>query len=85
MTAALAEAERGLQCVGDSSNDELRWRLSAIATLALRALGETDRARELRALADKALVRLRSDWPNGLDTYEKRPDLAELITRLGPA
>jgi tetratricopeptide (TPR) repeat protein len=82
---ALAEAERGLELLGEMSNDELRWRLAAVGTLALRAAGKADRARELRALADKALVRLRSDWPNGLDTYEKRPDLAELITRLGPA
>ena len=82
---ALAEAERGLELLGEMSNDELRWRLAAVGTLALRAEGKADRARELRSLADKALVRLRSDWPNGLDTYEKRPDLAELITRLGPA
>ena len=82
---ALAEAERGLALLGEMSNDELRWRLAAIATLALRAMGESDRAREMRGRAESALARLRSDWPDGFGTYERRPDLAELKTRLGPA
>jgi hypothetical protein len=83
--AALGEAERGLALLGEMSNDELRWRLAAIGTLALRAMGEGDRAREMRGRAESALARLRSDWPDGVGTYERRPDLAELKARLGPA
>jgi hypothetical protein len=82
--AALAEAERGLQLLGNLSNDELRWRLAALATLALRSLGDTQRAREMSGRAAQALERLRSNWPTGREAYEKRPDLAELRARLGP-
>ena len=82
---ALAEAERGLALLGEKSNDELRWRLTALGTLALRATGDTGRGREMRARTEQALARMRSDWPNGVEAYQKRPDLAELITRLGPA
>ena len=82
---ALAEAERGLALLGEMPNDELRWRLAAIATLALRAMGESDRAREMHGRAESAFARLRSDWPDGFGTYERRPDLAELKTRLGQA
>jgi tetratricopeptide (TPR) repeat protein len=83
--AALAEAERGLALLGEMPNDELRWRLAAVGSVALRTMGRADRAREMRARAEEALARLRSDWPAGLETYEKRPDLADLKARLGPA
>ena len=83
--AARAEAEHGLQLLGDRPNDELRWRLTAVAALALRALREPDRARDMSGLAAQAFGRLRSSWPGGFETYEKRPDLAELRARLGPA
>jgi tetratricopeptide (TPR) repeat protein len=82
---ALAEAARGQELLGGMSNDELRWRLAALGTLALRALGEPEKARGAFAAAGQALQRLRSSWPDGIDTYEKRPDLAELKARLGPA
>jgi hypothetical protein len=82
---ALAEAERGLALLGDMSNDELRWRLAALGTLALRARGEHEKARGMFSVTEQALQRLRSDWPNGVEAYETRPDLAELKARLGPA
>jgi tetratricopeptide (TPR) repeat protein/predicted Ser/Thr protein kinase len=84
-SVALAEAERGLAFLGEMSNDELRWRLAAVGTLALRAMGEAGRAREMRGRVEEAFARLRSGWPHGLDTYERRPDLAELRARIGPA
>jgi len=84
-TAAAAEAERGLQLVGETPNDELRWRLAAIGALALRDLGESDRARDMSGRAWQALGRLRSGWPTGIEAYEKRSDLAELKARLGPS
>ena len=79
--SALAEAERGLELLGEMSNDELRWRLAAVGAVAPRSRGQADKARAMRASARKALVRLRSDWPDGVDNYQKRPDLAELIGR----
>jgi hypothetical protein len=69
--------------LGEMSNDELRWRLAAIGALALRAMGEADAGRAMRASAQEALARLRSDWPAGIDLYLQRPDLAELTSRLG--
>jgi len=81
--AAQTEAERGLQLLGDLANDELRWRLAAMGTLALRNLGETDRARDMAGRAEAALARLRSSWSAGIEAYERRPDLAELKARLG--
>jgi tetratricopeptide (TPR) repeat protein/predicted Ser/Thr protein kinase len=84
-SGALAEAERGLELLGDMSNDELRWRLAALGTLALRALGEPEKARATLTAAERALQRLRTGWPNGVEAYEKRPDLAELKARLGPS
>jgi serine/threonine protein kinase len=84
-TGALAEADRGLQLVGQMSNDELRWRLAALGALALRAMGDSGRERDMLSRAEQALARLRSNWPTGIEAYEKRPDLAELKARLGPA
>ena len=82
---ALAEAERGLELLGDMSNDELRWRLAALGAIAARALAHADKARAMHATTDEALARLRSNWTSGVGIYEKRPDLAELKARLGPA
>ncbi|MFO7694082.1 MAG: hypothetical protein R6V57_13420 [Vicinamibacterales bacterium] len=48
-----------------------------------RSLGQADKDRAMRASAQEALVRLRSDWPAGTDLYLKRPDLAEVASRLG--
>jgi tetratricopeptide (TPR) repeat protein/predicted Ser/Thr protein kinase len=80
---AVQEAERGLALLGDLSNDELRWRLSAVGTLALQALGEPEKARAMLAETERALQRLRTGWLSGFEAYEQRPDLAELKARLG--
>jgi hypothetical protein len=81
---ALAAAERGLQLLGDSANDEARWRITAIATLALRAAGHAGRARDMHTRSQQALARLRTTWQGSSEAYATRPDLAELIARLGP-
>ena len=83
--AALAEAERGLVLLGKLPNDELRWRLAALGAVSARSLGQADTGRAMRASAQEALARLRSDWPAGVDLYLQRPDLAELTSRLGPS
>ena len=80
---ALAEAQRGLALIGTLPNDELRWRLAALGAAAARSLGQADTGRAMRASAQEALARLRSDWPGGVDLYLQRPDLAELASRLG--
>ena len=82
---ALKEVDRGVELLGGLSNDELRWRLAAVGALASRALGQPEKARAMLAEAGRAQQRLRTDWPGGVDSYEKRPDVAELIARLGPA
>jgi tetratricopeptide (TPR) repeat protein len=83
--AALTEAERGLALLGKLPNDELRWRLAALGAASARSLGQADTGRAMRASAQEALARLRSDWPAGVDLYLQRPDLAELTSRLGPS
>jgi tetratricopeptide (TPR) repeat protein len=80
---ALAGAQRGLTRLGELPNDELRWRLAAVGAAAARSLGQADTDRAMRASAQEALARLRSDWPAGIDLYLQRPDLAGLASRLG--
>ena len=81
---ALAEAERGLALLGEMSNDELRWRLAALGTLAFAHSGETDRAREMRG-PRKARSRVCVRLAGRLRHLRERPDLADSRPRLGPA
>jgi hypothetical protein len=80
-SAAAAEAARGLTLLGDRANDELRWRLAAVAAVAARQQGDQAAATRLSADARAASDRLRTTWRTDLDTYERRPDLAELIRK----
>lgn len=79
--AAAAEAGRGLTLLGDRANDELRWRLAAVAAVAARQQGDQAASARLSADARAASDRLRTTWRTDLDTYERRPDLAELIRK----
>ena len=80
-TTALEEARSGLALLTHVKNDELRWRLAIVGAAAAQRLGTTDRAAELAADADAATVRLRTAWPADFNTYERRPDLADLTRR----
>ena len=76
------DAGRGLEFPGNSSNDELRWRLAAVGALALRAPGQSGPTNEMSGRAHEALTRLRLNWLSSVAAYEKRPDVAGLTARL---
>jgi tetratricopeptide (TPR) repeat protein len=74
---ALAEARAGLALLGSMPNDELRWRLAASETIALRELRDPAVA-EAAAMAGRAVDQLRSTWGGEWVRYSSRPDLAQL-------
>jgi len=76
--AALAAATAGVQQAAKIGNDELRWRLAAIGSIAASRGGDAPQARSLRTEAMAARTRLRAAWGAGAAGYEQRPDLMEL-------
>jgi tetratricopeptide (TPR) repeat protein/predicted Ser/Thr protein kinase len=80
--AALAESTEGLKKLGTLSNDELRWRLAAVAAAAATRLSEPPPA-DFTATARQALERLRGRWQSDFDSYARRADLVDLRTRAG--
>jgi hypothetical protein len=80
---ALAAVAAGLQELGDLQNDELEWRLAAVGSVAAGQLNDAVQRRVLRERAEKALVRLRTNWAEHAQDYEARPDLRTLRTDAG--
>ena len=80
--AALADSADGLKKLGTLSNDELRWRLAAVAAAAAKRAPDP-RAAEFTATARQALERLRGGWQADFDSYARRADLMDLRTRAG--
>ena len=68
--------------LGTLSNDELRWRLAAVAAAAAKRAPDP-RAAEFTATARQALERLRGGWQADFDSYARRADLMDLRTRAG--
>jgi tetratricopeptide (TPR) repeat protein len=77
--AATAEAERGLTLLGDTENHELRWRLGAVGSMAARQRGDAANAARYAGITRDAMGHLRTTWKTDFDTYQRRPDLADLI------
>jgi tetratricopeptide (TPR) repeat protein len=75
---ARALASDGLKELSKLGNDELQWRLAALAAIAARADGLDEQQRAFRAQAAEALARLRAKWGEPARAYESRPDLAQL-------
>jgi tetratricopeptide (TPR) repeat protein len=80
---ALREASRGLTVLATLQNDELRWRLAAIAAAAARDLRDGQKAAEMASQARSALGRLRATWKSAVDLYERRPDVVYVKQRAG--
>jgi tetratricopeptide (TPR) repeat protein len=76
--AAAAESARGLALLGTLPNDELKWRLTAVAAAAAHRAGNAPAARKLSQDALAAYERLRTLYADDFDTYRRRRDLAEL-------
>ena len=81
--AAMIEVKHGLTLLGDLSNDELRWRLSAIGAMAARMNGDEKAMADFTAAARTSLGRVRSAWNADFQTYEQRADLIYLRKRSG--
>ena len=75
---ALAPATTGIQQASKIGNDELTWRLAAVASIAAARAGDPQQARTLKATAVDARKRLRAAWGTNAGRYESRPDLIEL-------
>ena len=81
--SALEEAFEGLKLLGDVPNDELRWRLTAIAALASRRLGDVQKSAEMAGSARAVLERIKGTWGADFSRYAERPDLSALTRRSG--
>jgi hypothetical protein len=75
---AFATASDGVSQAVRVGNDELQWRLAAVASLAARAAGLTEDQRAFHDKAVEALRRVRSSWGDAARGYDDRPDLTAL-------
>lgn len=77
-TQALKLASDGLAQSARIGNDELTWRLAAVASVAALRLNKTDEHQKLLMTSRAALDRLRQSWGTMFDAYGNRPDLLQL-------
>jgi tetratricopeptide (TPR) repeat protein len=80
---ALSAAKEGLALLGATANDELRWRLAAVAAIAAQELGNASIVAPFLDTARVALAGIRAQWQADAARYEQRPDLAGLKRRAG--
>ena len=66
-----------------TENDELRWRLAAVAAAAARQLKDVFQYEAMRLKATDALKRLRAAWGTQAQAYEARHDLILLRAMIG--
>ena len=78
---AHSDAGAALTLLGNRSNDELRWRLAAVAAVAARQTGNESIVAGLSATAHDALARLETKWQGDFVPYARRPDLMDLRKR----
>lgn len=79
---ALALATEGLALNEQISNDELAWRLAAVACLSATSLGEHEVAGRMRAVVTAARTRLKDEWQAAMAPYDARADLTALRREL---
>src|SRR4051812_7087126 len=82
-SAAVDYARRGLGVLGAVSNDEVRWRLAAVAAAAARQLRDDNLERDMARTARISLDALKTAWKDAFDTYLRRVDLVDLRNRAG--
>lgn len=80
---ALGEASRGLDLLGKDVNEELEWRLCAVASHAAAEAGRPEDTRRFAARARHAIESIRTRWKEDAVSYFSRPDLAELLAHIG--
>lgn len=84
---ALELAQEALASSRRVSNDELAWRVAAVASLAAARAGEPDGAQRLHGEMAACRARLSQSWGASWQSYDVRPDLLALrreVQRSGP-
>jgi tetratricopeptide (TPR) repeat protein len=79
---ALALATEGLALNERIGNDELAWRMAAVACLAARLLGEHEVAGRMKAAVTASRTRLKERWQAAVAPYDARADLTALRRKL---
>jgi tetratricopeptide (TPR) repeat protein/tRNA A-37 threonylcarbamoyl transferase component Bud32 len=75
---SLDAASEGLRSLTNLANDELRWRLAAVGSIAARVAANVEAERVMHAAAAESLSRIKTHWGEFATRYNSRPDLAEL-------
>lgn len=75
---ALTISTRGLALTTRVSNDELAWRLAAVASRCAATLGEPEVSGRMKQAAVDARRRMQVRWQSAFPQYEARADLAAL-------
>jgi tetratricopeptide (TPR) repeat protein len=83
LRAALSTSSDGLAGLGKAHNDELRWRLAAVAAAAQLQLKDGRAHAEMADAARGALARLQSAWKDDSVSYLQRRDLVVLRKQAG--
>ena len=83
--AAWTRANTGLAAAQAGSNDELSWRLAALASTAARARGQQADAARMATVASQTRDRIRARWSGAFAAYAARADLKQLDAWLAAA
>jgi serine/threonine protein kinase/predicted Zn-dependent protease len=83
--AALLTAQDGLTQLQNIPNNEVRWRLAAVALAAARTLGDQDLSGRMQQTSHDAFEAIRASWPDDFSMYESRADLVDLRKRTAMA
>jgi tetratricopeptide (TPR) repeat protein len=79
---AQAQSMAGLAKLGNPPNDDLRWQLGAVLSVASGAPGATGVAlTQAQGVARESLARLEADWKDDFGRYRSRADLVDLRKR----
>ena len=82
---ALLGAQDGLARLQDIPNDEIRWRLAAVALAAARTVGDEALAARMQRVSNEAFETIRAAWSGNFDAYVSRADLVDLRKRTAMA
>jgi tetratricopeptide (TPR) repeat protein len=79
--AAGRAAAEGLAALGGGTNEDMRWRLAAVALAAARQTGDAPASERMNRLLEDSRARLEAGWKNDVTAYMSRPDLVDLTQR----
>ena len=82
---ALLVAQDGLAQIQTIPNDEIRWRLAAVALAAARTVGDEALAARMHRTSNDAFETIRTSWSSEFEAYVSRADLVDLRKRTAMA